>query len=91
MNTFLVRESFPIAAKMLFVFVGDVLSGNVQAGMTFEVPEAGHRWPLVVKAVEMAQTVHGAKVALVVDDAQSDSGYLSGMGVGWTLDLRKPT
>lgn len=87
MNKFLIDASFPIAAKGLFVFVGEVLSGAVEAGMRFEVPEAGHRWPLTVESVERVITLHGDKVALVVKNARDAYGFLPGLGVGWTTEL----
>ncbi len=91
MNTFLIQESFPIAAKGLFVFVGEVVSGSVEAGMRFEVPEAGHKWPLRVESVERVISVHGAKVALIVRDSRDTCGYLPGLGVGYRTKLTKPS
>lgn len=90
MNTFLIRASFPIAVRGLFVFAGDVLSGVAKAGMRFEVPEAGHRWLLTAESVEMVNTVHGAKVALVVNAARDIYGFLPGLGVGYTTELTDP-
>jgi hypothetical protein len=53
--------------------------------MTLEVPEAGHRWSLRVKAIEFARYAGGKeKVALVVED----DNFLPGLGVGWTAELR---
>jgi hypothetical protein len=89
-NTFLIQESFAIAAKGLFVFVGDVVLGAVEAGMRFEVPEAGHRWPLTVDSVEMVNTLHGAKVALVVNNPCDRFGFLPGLGVGYMTELTQP-
>ena len=90
-NTFLIQASFPIAARGLFVFAGEVLSGVVEAGMCFEVPEAGHQWRLTVKFVEMAFTDRGNRVALVVDDPPDPSGFLPGLGVGFTTELTRPS
>jgi hypothetical protein len=87
MNTFLIQDSFPIEAKGLFVFAGEVLSGIVEAGMRFEVPEAGHRWTLIVESVEIANTNHGNKVALTVKNSPDACGFLPGLGVGFTTEL----
>ncbi len=53
--------------------------------MVFEVPEAGHRWRLKVKAVEFVRQAAGKdKIGLVVEDDRC----LPGLGVGWTAELR---
>ena len=87
MVQFLIQESFPISSKGLFVFVGAVVSGAVEPGMVFLVPEAGHKWRVRVRSVERVGTAEGVKVALIVDDA--GPGYLAGMGVGWTAEITK--
>lgn len=86
MNKFRIDDSFRITS-VGFVFVGEVVQGSAKAGMRFEVPEAGHRWQLVVKAVEFI-LLKGVKekIGLVVRDAD----YLPGLGVGWTAELRQP-
>jgi hypothetical protein len=84
MNRFLIDDSFRIESRG-FAFVGEIVEGNAAAGMTFEVPEAGHRWRLKIKAVEFVRLTGGKeKIGLVVDDDQ----YLPGLGVGWTAELR---
>ena len=84
MARFLIKSSFSIELKNLFVFSGDILEGEVVPGMVFEVPEAGHRWKVRILSVERACTDHGAELALTVEDDQ----YLPGLGVGWTADVR---
>jgi hypothetical protein len=54
MNRFRIDDSFRIAS-VGFVFVGELVEGSAKAGMVFEVPEAGHRWHLVVKSVEFVR------------------------------------
>jgi hypothetical protein len=88
-NTFLILESFPVPEKRVFVFAGEVLSGTAETGMTFEVPEAGHNWPLTVASVERVNMALGVKVALVVYERSNLPGFLGGMGVGYTTELRK--
>ena len=87
MNKFLIQESFPIEAKGLFVFAGEVISGIVKAGMKFEVPEAGHWWPLMVESIEIVNTNQGNKVALTVKNSPDACGFLPGLGVGFTTEL----
>ena len=89
MNTFLIQGSFPIAAKGLFVFVGDVVSGAVEPGMTFKVPEADMGWPLTVESVEGVKTANGDKLALIVNDSRDACRFLPGLGVGYTTELTK--
>jgi hypothetical protein len=85
MAQFSIQESFPISSKGLFVFVGELVSGAVEPGMEFLVPEAGHKWRVRVRSIERVQTAEGVKVALVVDDAVPS--YLAGVGVGWTAEI----
>jgi hypothetical protein len=67
-----------------FAFIGEIIEGKVAAGMTFDVPEAGHRWRMQVKAVEFVRMAGGKeKIGLVVQDDR----YLRGLGVGWTAEL----
>lgn len=83
MNRFRIDDSFGIDS-VGFAFVGEIIEGNVAAGMTFEVPEAGHRWRVQVKAVEFVRMAGGKeKIGLVVEDDR----YLRGLGVGWTAEL----
>ena len=85
MNRFRIDDSFRITS-VGFVFVGDVVQGSAKAGMLFEVPEAGHRWQLVVKSVQFVRLDGGKeKIGLVVQDAD----YLPGLGVGWIAELRQ--
>jgi hypothetical protein len=86
MNRFRIDDSFSIDS-VGFVFVGDVVEGSAVAGMTFKVPEAGHWWPMRVKAVEFVRLAEGnEKIGLVVDDDR----YLRGLGVGCTAELLAP-
>jgi len=86
MNRFRIDDSFRITS-VGFAFVGDVVEGSAKAGMLFDVPEAGHRWHLVVKSVEFVRLKGGKeKIGLVVQDAD----YPPRLGVGWTAELRKP-
>lgn len=86
MNRFRIDDSFRVTS-VGFVFVGEVVEGCAQAGMLFDVPEAGHRWHLMVKAVEFVLLKGGKeKIGLVVQDAD----YLPGLGVGWTAELHQP-
>lgn len=88
MNRFKIDGSFRIES-VGFVFFGDIVQGRVKAGMFFEIPEAGHRWQMVVKSVEFVLQKGGKeKIGLVVQDDQA--GYLPGLGVGWTAELRSP-
>lgn len=86
MNRFRIDESFRIES-VGFVFMGEMVQGRAKAGMVFEVPEAGHRWPLTIKSVEFACLKDGReKIGLVVLDANC----LPGLGVGCTAELREP-
>jgi molybdopterin-binding protein len=86
MNRFRIDESFKITS-VGFVFVGEIVRGSVKAGMSFEVPEAGHRCQLAVKSVEFVRLKEGReKIGLVVQD----DDYLPGLGVGWTAELQEP-
>jgi hypothetical protein len=83
MNRFRIDDSFSVHSQG-FAFIGEIIEGKVAAGMTFEVPEAGHRWRMQVKAVEFVLMAGGKeKIGLVVQD----EGYLRGLGVGWTAEL----
>jgi hypothetical protein len=83
MNRFRIDDSFRIES-FGFAFVGAVIEGAATPGMVFEVPEAGHRWQLTVKAVEFVRLAGGGeKIGLVVEDDR----YLPGVGVGWTAEL----
>jgi len=83
MNRFRIDDSFRIDS-VGFAFVGEITEGSAAAGMTFEVPEAGHRWRMEVKAVEFVRMAGGKeKIGLVVEDGR----YLRGLGVGWTAEL----
>ena len=86
MNKFRIDNSFRIDS-LGFAFVGEIIEGRAATGMLFEVPEAGHRWQLRVKAVEFVRQAGGKeKIGLVVEDDR----YLPGLGVGWTAELRPP-
>jgi hypothetical protein len=86
MNRFHIDDSFRVDS-VGFTFVGEIIEGSVAAGMTFEVPEAGHRWRVQVKAVEFVRMAGGKeKIGLVVEDDH----YLRGLGVGWTAELHSP-
>ncbi len=83
MNRFRIDDSFSIDS-VGFAFVGEIIEGSAAAGMTFKVPEAGHWWPMKVKAVEFVRLAGGKeKIGLVVEDDR----YLRGLGVGWTAEL----
>jgi len=83
MNRFRIDDSFSIDS-VGFAFVGEIIEGTATAGMTFEVPEAGHRWGMQVRAVEFVRMAGGKeKIGLVVHD----DGYLRGLGAGWTAEL----
>ena len=56
MNKFRIDDSFRIDS-VGFAFVGEIIEGSAAAGMTFEVPEAGHRWRVKVKAVEFVKLI----------------------------------
>jgi hypothetical protein len=86
-NTFLIQQSFALAPKEAFAFVGVVVSGIVTAGMKFKVPDAGHSWSLTVKSVESVNTADGTKVALLVDDSCIAMGLQPGLGIGCTINL----
>jgi hypothetical protein len=86
MNRFRIDDSFRIDS-VGFAFVGEIVEGNAASGMTFEVPEAGHRWRLKVKSVEFVRLAGGEeKIGLIVED----DPYLAGLGVGWTAELQPP-
>ena len=83
MNRFAIEDSFAVEPDS-FVFAGRVIEGRAQRGMVFEVPEAGHKWRVTVRAVEFIRKCGGDELTgLVVQDAD----YLPGLGSGWTADL----
>ena len=83
MNKFRIDDSFRIESRG-FAFVGEIIEGSAAAGMTFDVPEAGHRWRVQVKAVEFVRMAGGKeKIGLVVHD----DNYLPGLGAGWMAEL----
>jgi selenocysteine-specific translation elongation factor len=87
-NRFRIDDSFEIKS-VGFVFVGEVVEGKATSGMVFYIPEAGHRWRLVIKSVEIIRTTEGTgRVGLVVENPEP--GYLPGAGVGWTTDSHEP-
>jgi hypothetical protein len=87
MNQFKIENSFAIEPDK-FVFAGAIVQGKVGPGMTFEVPEAGHKWRFVVRSIGFIRKLGGAEVlGLVVDNGRP--GYLAGMGVGWTAELHE--
>jgi len=54
--------------------------------MFFDVPEAGHKWRVVIKSVEFIRMLGGEeRIGLLV----SDSDYLRGLGAGWTAELHE--
>jgi hypothetical protein len=54
--------------------------------MRFGVPEAGHRWELVIRSVEFVRKSSGNEIlGLVVKN--ENPKYLPGLGVGWTCEL----
>lgn len=84
-NRFLIKDSFALHPD--FVFAGSLIEGQIKAGMVFEVPEAGHKWRVVVKAVEFLDKSDGeALIGLRVHNAN----YLHGLGVGFTTELLEP-
>jgi hypothetical protein len=87
MNRFRIDDSFSIKSRGVFVFVGDVVEGMASAGMIFDVPEAGHKWRLVVTSIEVISTDTGIKLGLVINDP--DPGYLPGLGAGWIAELQR--
>ena len=85
MNRFAIEDSFAIEPDK-FVFAGRVLEGRAEPRMVFEVPEAGHKWRVIIKAVEFVRKRGGDELlGLVVQDAH----YLPGLGVGWTAELHE--
>jgi len=85
MNKFAIEDSFRLEPDR-FVFAGRIVEGRVGSGMVFEVPEAGHRWQLTVRAVEFILKKGGTELTgLVVQDA----GYLPGLGAGWTAEVHE--
>jgi hypothetical protein len=85
MTRFRIDDSFTID-RVGFVFAGEILEGTIIPGMSFLVPECGHRWRVVVKSIEsILLTGGGEKVGLVVENPET--GYLPGLGVGWTAEL----
>ena len=55
--------------------------------MVFEVPEAGHRWQLAVRAVEFILKKGGTELTGLV--VVQDAGYLPGLGAGWTAEVHE--
>jgi hypothetical protein len=87
MNQFKIEDSFVIEPN-LFVFAGSILQGKASPGMTFEVPEAGHKWRVTIRFVEFIRTGNGSELlGLLVDNRKP--GYLPGLGAGWTAELRE--
>ena len=87
MARFRIDDSFPIES-VGFVFAGEILEGEISSGMSFSVPEAGRTWRIVVKSIEQIRLIGGGeKVGLVVENPTT--GYLPGLGVGWTAELKK--
>lgn len=85
MTRFRIDDSFPVES-VGFVFAGEILQGEISPGMSFAVPETGHMRRVVVKSVELIRlTGGGEKVGLVVEDPSTV--YLSGLGVGCTVEL----
>lgn len=80
MNRFSIEESFAVEPDV-FLFAGTVLEGRAGPGMKFEVPEAGHQLQFVVRSVEREL------VGLTMKN--SPPGYLPGLGIGWTAELRE--
>jgi len=86
MNRFHIKESFSIDPDF-FVFAGSLIEGEAKAGMIFEVPVPGHKWRIVVKAIEFVDKRGGESfLGLRVQNAN----YLAGLGVGLTAELREP-
>ena len=54
MNQFKIEDSFALEPDK-FVFAGTMVEGKVGRGMTFEVPEAGHKWKCTVRSVEFVR------------------------------------
>jgi uncharacterized protein YfaS (alpha-2-macroglobulin family) len=87
MNRFKIHDSFAIEPD-LFVFAGEILEGNVAKGMSFDVPEAGHRWHVVVSDIGFIRKSGGGElIGLTVKNASPS--YLPGLGAGWTAELRE--
>ena len=85
MNRFAIEDSFAVEPDT-FVFAGRVIEGRAKAGMFFDVPEAGHRWRVVIKSVEFIRKLGGDEcIGLLVRDAD----YLPGLGAGWTAELHE--
>jgi hypothetical protein len=83
MNRFALEDSFPLHPDT-FVFAGRIVEGQAKAGMVFEVPEAGHRWRVIVKAVEFVRKRGGDELlGLLVQNTH----YLPGLGVGYVAEL----
>jgi hypothetical protein len=85
MNQFKIEDSFAIHPD-LFVFAGTLVQGRAGRGMTFEVPEAGHKWALVVRDITFIRKKGGSEILGLVVDNPTPS-YLPGLGIGWTAEL----
>jgi len=73
-NRFQINDSFAVSPDT-FVFAGTIIEGEAKVGMTFEVPEAGHRRRAVVRAVEFADSAGGvALIGLCVHDENYPPG-----------------
>ncbi|MHB0955202.1 MAG: hypothetical protein ACYC6N_28950 [Pirellulaceae bacterium] len=87
MARFRIDDSLP-TGSVGCVFAAEILEGEISSGMSFSVPEAGHKWRFVVKSIEQIRLIGGGeKVGLVVENPTT--GYLPGLGVGWTAELKK--
>jgi hypothetical protein len=85
-NLFRIEQSFSLQPDF-FVFAGSLIEGEAKAGMIFEVPEAGHKLLIKVKAIDFLDKKSGeALLALRVHN----ENYLPGLGVGFTAELQEP-
>ncbi len=79
---FRIDESFPVES-FGFVFAGEIIEGTITPGMSFLIPEAGHRWRVVVRSIEHLRLKGGKeKIGLVVENPPT--GHLPGLEVGST-------
>ena len=87
MNQFRIEDSFAIQPD-LFAFAGELVQGEARLGMSFEVPEAGHKWRFTIRSVEFIRKADGRElIGLMVDNEKP--GCLPGLGTGWTAELHE--
>ncbi len=89
--TFYASGSFLLRERRLFVIVGDVLEGEVRAGMKLSVPLGGIALTTRVASVEFVDVIHERKayLGLAIECADPDElDFWMGLGIsGETLTL----